>query len=334
LKEIDGLLEWTLSVDDYVDLESLKIVVQHPPFDPKGLDRPSPEVPLPTVAPMPVYVEPAAPKGLASTFGGKKRHAAAVEAARQAHQQQMAAWEGQRASAEQWYREALAKRERMEADRTARLSRAQDRYVKECEARKKEANVRNAELDTLINGLAFDLEDAITTYVGIVLANSVYPDHFPVEHDYSFDLASRELDLAVTVPDPSAVPTTKAYRWVKASDEITSVDLPIREQKARYANAVWQVAVRTIHEVFEADRAGKIHSISLTVSVQTVLPATGRPSTVPLVVVAVDRDTFLTFDLANVVPRETLVHLGAALSKSPFDLVPADTSRGVRARRK
>ena len=38
------------------------------------------------------------------------------------------------------------------------------------------------------------------------------------------------------------------------------------------------------------------------------------------------------FDLANVVPHATLTHLGAALSKSPFDLTPADSSAGVRVR--
>jgi restriction system protein len=48
--------------------------------------------------------------------------------------------------------------------------------------------------------------------------------------------------------------------------------------------------------------------------------------------VAADRETFATFDLAHVVPQATLTHLGAALSKSPFDLTPADSSAGVRVR--
>jgi restriction system protein len=164
------------------------------------------------------------------------------------------------------------------------------------------------------------------------LSNSVYPDVFPVEHDHAFALASRELTLTVSVPEPSTVPSIKAYRYVKARDEIASTELPVREKKERYANAVWQVAVRSLHEVFEADRAGKVHSIALTVGADTVAPATGLPLTVPLVVVAADRETFNRFDLAKVVPQATLQHLGAALSKSPFDLVPADVSRGIRVR--
>ncbi len=93
---------------------------------------------------------------------------------------------------------------------------------------------------------------------------------------------------------------------------------------------MWQVAVRTLHEVFEADRAGKIHSIALTVGVDRVAPATGLPETIPFVIVAADRETFSAFDLANVVPEATLSHLGAAMSKSPFDCIPAGAGRGVR----
>ncbi|MGH3628666.1 MAG: hypothetical protein ACRDRL_14680, partial [Sciscionella sp.] len=206
-------------------------------------------------------------------------------------------------------------------------------YKIECDQREAEAGARNQELDKLVNDLAFDIESAIHEYVGIVLANSVYPDAFPVEHGYVFDLVTRELTLTVTVPPPSAVPTVKGYKYVKVNDEISSTSLPVKAQKDRYASAVHQVAVRTLHEIFEADRGSKICLIALTVVTDTIAPGTGLPETIPFVIVAADRETFGRFDLTNVVPRATLEHLGAAVSKSPFDLTPADTSRGVRVRR-
>lgn len=119
---------------------------------------------------------------------------------------------------------------------------------------------------------------------------------------------------------------------MKAKDEIASTSLSLKEQKDRYANAVFQVAVRTLHEVFEADRNGKVHSIALSLVTSSISPATGLKEIIPLVIAAADRVTFSGFDLRNVVPRATLEHLGAAVSKSPFDLTPADASRGVRVR--
>ncbi|MFD8739634.1 hypothetical protein ACFV06_32645 [Streptomyces sp. NPDC059618] len=335
LADIDSLLAWTLDIDDYIDLESLKISeVKHPPFEPGGLAAPTPEVVKPECAPEPTYQEPTAPSGLSAVLGGKKRHQRAVEGARAAFEKEHGDWEISRDALQNRYVEAVAQREKTEAKRVAKLSAAEGKYRRECEKREAEASAHNAELAKLINGLAFDVESAIQEYVGIVLSNSVYPEVFPVEHEHEFNLASRELTLTVSVPEAGAVPSVRGYRYVKAKDEIASTALPVREKKERYANAVWQVAVRSLHEVFEADRAGKIHSIALTVGVNTIDPATGLPITVPLAVVAADRETFNRFDLAKVVPEATLQHLGAAMSKSPFDLVSADTSRGIRVRGK
>ncbi|MBF9072823.1 hypothetical protein [Streptacidiphilus fuscans] len=333
LSDIDGLLSWALKVDDFVDLESLKIArVEHPPFNPGRLAVPAPAVVEPRYPLEPVYQEPIAPTGLSAVLGGKKRHQQAVGEARAAFDRAHGDWARAKHALHKRYLSELADREKAEAIRLAAVSAAEEKYKLECAQREAEAAARNAEVSKFINDLAFDVESAIHEYVGVILSNSVYPDVFPVEHDHAFTLASRELTLAVNVPKPSSMPSVKAYRYVKAKDEIASTELPVREKKERYANAVWQAAVRSLHEVFEADRAGKVHTIALTVGTNTVHPATGLPMTVPLVVVAADRETFNGFDLTKVVPQATLEHLGAALSKSPFDLVPADVSRGIRVR--
>lgn len=333
LDEIDGLLAATLAVDDFVNLEEFKVTnVEHPPFDPGPLGTPTPPMPELVYPPEPPFVEPPAPSGLSGAFGGKKKHTEAVEQARAAHGAAVQQWRDQCAHMYNSYLSEQGMRRQQEADRVTKLAEAETAYQAECRQREADAEARNAEVTKLINDLAFDIPAAIEEYVGIVLSNSVYPECFPVSHEHQFDLATRELTLAVTVPEPSAVPAIKEYRYVKAKDDIAATMLPAKAQKDRYANAVWQVAVRTLHEVFEADRAAKIHSIALSVGVNRTAPATGLPETVPLVVVGADRETFTKFDLANVVPDATLAHLGAAVSKSPFDLTPADTSKGVRVR--
>jgi restriction system protein len=329
-EEIDRLLEATLEVDDFVDLETLKTTAQHPEFDPGLLGRPLPEPAMPPNPGAPVYEEPTAPKGLAGAFGGKKKHAAAVEAAQAEHARATGVYEQQMRERAARHDQALVQHARDEQVRVAKLAEAQEQYQVECQQREAEAQARNEELTKFINDLAFDVPTAIEEYVGIVLSNSVYPEVFPVDYDYTFDLATRELTMRVYLPEPSALPTVKEYRYVKAKDEIVATQLTAKAQKDRYSSAVHETALRTLDEIFEADRAGKIRSIALTVGVNRVAPATGLPETVPLVQVAAGRDTFSQFNLADVVPVETLKHLGAALSKNPFDLVPADTGRGVR----
>lgn len=332
--DIDGLLEWTLETDDFVDLESLRAAVDHPPFLPGSLSAAIPPVPPLAYPPEPVFDEPEPPKGLARALGGKKRHAEAVAVARTDHQCKIQLWSDNNNRLYTDHIADLRAREERETARLEKLEEAQAAYRSECAQREAEVAARNEELSKLINDLAFDVESAIEEYVGLVLSNSVYPEAFPVAHDYSFDLSSRELTLQVDIPEPSTLPSAKGYRYVKARDEITSTQLSLKAQKDRYASALHQVALRSLHEVFEADRSGKIHSIALTVGVHRISPATGQPEYIALVVVAADRSTFNAFDLANVVPAATLQHLGAALSKSPFELTPADTSHGVRKRSK
>ena len=126
------------------------------------------------------------------------------------------------------------------------------------------------------------------------------------------------------------MPSIRQYKYVKARDEITETAQSQKEQRERYANAVAQVAVRTLHEIFEADRAGRIQTISLTVGTQAIDPGTGHMTDIPFVAVASDRATFEAIDLSNAVPAATLAHLRATVSKNPFALVAIDLSKGVR----
>jgi restriction system protein len=134
------------------------------------------------------------------------------------------------------------------------------------------------------------------------------------------------------VPSPDTLPTDKEFKYVRSKDEINGSALTKKEQKDRYASAVHQTALRSLHDIFEADRAGHIGTIALTVAVDSLDPATGRPVRVELVAAAAERAAFLAFDLSNVVPAATLQHLGAQVSKSPYDLTPINASKGVRGR--
>ncbi len=326
--EIDSLLGATLDVDDYVDLETLRTPAQHPPFDRSDLEIPIPAPPSLPDPPEPVFQAPPPPSGLSGLFG-KKKHAEAVAAAEVDHQRAVEQWRAELEAAAERRAATARQHAQKEADRLAELQAEVVRYQAECAARDQEAAERSKALDQLIANLGYGTVEAVQEYVSIVLSNSVYPEHFPVTHEFTFDPGTAELQLRVLIPGPEAFPDVKTYKYTKASDSITSTSLPQREVKERYTRAVHKVALRSIHEVFEADRRGLIKAVSLEVGTNTTDRATGRAVYVPFVAAAAERDAFLEFDLAAVVPAATLDHLGAAVSKDPYNLVPVDTS-GVR----
>ncbi len=331
LEEIDGILAASLEIDHHIDLEALKVPnVVHPPFDPGELAVPMPAMPDLVYPPEPAYQEPPPPGGL---FGAKKKHALAIERARAEHEQARRQWREQTTAMQAAHAAERDRRQKAEEARRVKLAAAEARYRDECRQRAAQVEARNRKLTELINDLAFDVESAIREYVSIVLANSVYPEIFPVDHEHEFDLPTRELRLTVTVPPPSALPAVKEYKYYKTKDEIAPTAASLAAQRKRYANAVYKVALRSLHEVFQADRSGKIHSVALAVQADTVSPATGNREIFPFVIVAADRETFLRFTLsAEITPKETLQYLGGAISGSPFDLKRADMSRGVRVR--
>ena len=137
------------------------------------------------------------------------------------------------------------------------------------------------------------------------------------------------MSIQAIVPHPEMVPKVKAYKYVKTNDEITTTDLSNKARKDLYASAIDQVALRTLHEIFEADRRALVQTISLQVGLTTPSPATGKPEFMPFVAVSAARDDFLEFDLSAVLPSATLEHLGAAVTKNALGLVAANAT-GVR----
>jgi restriction system protein len=326
--EIDSLLSATLDVDDYVDLATLRAVAEHPPFDRVDLETPVPapsHIPDP---PEPIFTPPSPPGALRGLLGGKK-HEVAVAEALAAHEVAVTHWKSALVDAESARKAAASQHADLEAKRLAALQVERARYAEECAAREAAVADRNKAVDTLIADLGYGAVHAVQEYVSIVLSNSVYPSHFPVEHDFEYEPTIAELRLRVVVPGPDKVPTISAHKYSKSTNEITTTTLSQKACKDRYTNAVLQVALRSLHEVFEADRRGLIKTISLQVGTEAIDPATGREAHIPFVAVAANRERFLEFNLANVVPAATLSHLGAAVSKSPYDLAPVNTS-GIR----
>lgn len=326
--DLDSLLNATLDVDDYVDLDSLRRVAEHPPFDRTDLETPTPPPPPIEDAPEPKLITPPMPTGLSKLFG-KKKYEKALAAATERHAKTIAKWMKSLEQNKEQRTKAKSEHAELERQREAKLETERSRYGKECAQREADVEEHNRAIDTLKTNLSYGAVEAVQEYVSIVLSNSVYPEHFSVGHKFEFDAGSAELRLRVLIPGPDEIPTTKAFKYTKASDEITEATLSMKACKDRYASAVQQVALRSIHEVFEADRRGVIKMISLEVGTETINPATGREAYIPFVATGAERESFLAIDLSQVVPSATLNHLGAAVSKNPFELVPADVS-GIR----
>jgi restriction system protein len=89
-----------------------------------------------------------------------------------------------------------------------------------------------------------------------------------------------------------------------------------------YAQVVAQVALRTLHELFRADRTDWLETVVLNCYVDTIDPATGQPTRPHLVTVRTPKETFEGLNLRQVDPLACLRGLRAEVSRSPHELLP------------
>lgn len=295
--ELSSLLSATLGVDDYLDLESLREDPELPPFQPGALA--TPENP-----PAAASFMPAEPSGIAKLVpGAGKKHQRAVEVATKECEAELAAFE---------------QRERVRQQELASARRAHESEVENITA---QAETRNRELDAFRADFEAGDPAAVVQYFSMVLEASRYPQAFPRTYRMAFVPESRQLVVEFELPSLEIVPKIKQYRYVRSRDEIDESPRPQSQIKAVYSSVVAQTSLRTIHELFEADRDAKTETIVFNGYVDTIDPATGKPSSPHLVTLRVSREAFLALDLGNVEPLACLKGLNASVSKSPSELL-------------
>lgn len=296
LDDLETLLAATLEVDDHIDLQRLKKKVSHQPFNPGTLGTPLP-------APDWRRFEPPAPGTLGKLFGQAK------------HQQKVAA-------AYQAFEHARTHHAAAEAERQRRLAAAYEDYQRHCKKTEAEIAEHNVEIDRFASAFAAAEPNAVIEYFGMVLGNSVYPDDFPQHYRLAYVPESQQLVVEYQLPTLEVIPNIREYRYVKSRDEVTTSARPTKELRERYANVVTQVTLRTVHELFEADRSDLVQTIVFNGIVDTTDPRTGSSVQPCLVTLRATHEQFVELNLSKVDPAACLQHLNASVSKRPDELSP------------
>lgn len=294
--ELGSILHSTLDVDDHLDFESLKTDVPAIPFDPGPLGHAEPPPRPPVVQPLSALTK--------LLPGAKDKQVLRETAASQEHQH------------------AIALHQQREAQRLQALEAARLAHEADVAQQVAEIEERNAEIDEFREQFESGDRDRVTEYFQLVLMASVYPDGFPQKMKLSYSPESRQLAIEYDLPTLDVIPAVAKHKYVKTKDEITSTARPATQRRDLYTSIVAQITLRTIHEVFEADRTNKIDTVVFNGHVATVDPGTGMDIHPCLVTVRTTKDLFGGLDLSRVEPIACLKTLSASVSKNPSELVP------------
>lgn len=295
---LDHLLAEGLARDSYLDFEDLRQPASIPKFEPGALAMSS-------APPDPAAFQPPPLRGLKRFLpGAESKFQQTVAAGQAAFESTHAAWEN-------------SEQERQKA--YAQAKKAHDEAV---EAAQAAARAQHSEVDSLRSAFEQDDPSAIAQYFSLILDSSEYPEGFPRKRKLAFAPDSRQLVVEVQLPTLDVVPTEKSFRYVRAKDEIEGTPRPLSQRRTLYGRVVAQVALRTLYEIFTADRTAKCDTVVINGFVEAINPATGQPVSPYLVTVRTTRDVFQERDLAQVDPLACLKGLNAGVSRSPAELEP------------
>ena len=285
IKSLDEVLTSVLALPP-VSFDRLMATPRTPPFDPG---------PLGVALPGPDWSDFAPPRlgVLRRLLGGAARH------------------KRQTAQAQGRFEAAVAEHREHESQRQQALAVARAKYHKKVTEARAQAAARNAYVASRQSAFTTGEAESVAWFVRCVLRASRYPDGFPREYQVTYDRPARNVTVEFELPAQHVVPPVRSYRYVKARDVIEPVPRPEDEISQRYERLISAIALRTLHEIFNAAAPKVVRAVSFTGYVSTTDQATGKPVRPHLLAVSAERPAFEDLVLAEVEPSACLARLGA-----------------------
>jgi len=305
-EQLARILVHTLAVDDSIDWETLKDRSNY--AMPKAFPEPRPTT---AAQPEPQYEEPRI--GFFDVVLGRKR--ALLEQAADRNTRAAARWRQSEAEREAAYAVQTAEFDAREAEFWAEHHGAKAAF-------EADQTASHDKVDALRDAVAKGDPDAVIEHASLVLENSDYGGLFEKSYEAQYRPDAKLLLVAYDLPPPDRLPQTKSVKYVKATGELVQTKISDRDRKANFDAACYQICLRTIHELFEADVDGNIDAILFNGIVEAADPATGLERRSCIMSVVANRDEFCRIDLARADPKACFKALKGVSAASLAALAP------------
>ena len=296
LSALENILAHTLQVDDKVNWESLKDRSRYP--------VPAPKRPVIPLEPQEDDKKYQVKFGfLDRLFAARRREK--KQAATAAFQAEHALWQ-QRKEAEE-----------------ARYTLQLEEHKKNLAAFVADQTKTNAAIDEQKRDyLSGEDIQAIVDYCDLVLTNSQYPDYFPQSYELDYNPESKMLVVDYQLPPLNNIPTVREVGYVQTRDAFTEKHISQVQLNRLYDNLLYQIALRTVHELYEADQIDALAIIVFNGYVDSVDQATGQEQNACILSLQAGKSEFQQINLARVDPKACFKSLKGVGSSKLYSLTP------------
>ncbi|WP_052124065.1 restriction endonuclease [Ureibacillus manganicus] len=305
IETIENILKHTLDIDDKIDWDSLK--------DKSKFTKPKPK----KVEPLKIPIEPNKsdikyqPKlGLIDKLISSKKEQK-IEASNKLYQLDYEQWENEKLKIENSNEENNNKYE----EKLKKWKDAEKKFLKE----QKE---KNEAIETQKENYLRGVPSSIIEYCDMVLSNSNYPESFPKEYDLDYNELNKTLIVDYLLPALGQVPSLKEVKYVQTKDEFKEIHLSDSAFNKMFDDLLYQITLRTIHELYEADDINSIDSVVFNGWVKSIDKGTGKEITACILSIQTVKSEFEEINLALVDPKVCFKNLKGVGSSKLHSLAP------------
>ena len=320
IKSMSAILLHTLDIDDTIDWETLKDTSAYSVPEPVAPTPPSaPKKPAPPHEPQPADFQPKL--GILDKLVSSRRQARTSEAAAaltEAHEE----WTRAAAKLEQQHKSDLEEHAAAVHEHEEAHTAAVSRWQEEAAAFAKEQSESNLAVDRRRERYVQADPEAIADYCSMVLENSSYPECFPKSFELEYNPANRIVIVDYQLPAPTDMPGVIEVKYVASSDTFSEKLMAQRQRDQLYDDVLYQVALRTLHELFEADAVSALEAVVFNGWVHAVDPSTGQETDSCVVSVQASREEFLALGLRSVDPHACFKKLKGVGASRLYSITP------------
>ena len=190
------------------------------------------------------------------------------------------------------------------------------------EAHKTRLTDQNAQIDRLRDEYKAGEPSAVEYFFAEVLSHSLYPEGFPQGNTLSFIPSNGVLIVDFELPNHQAFPAIKEVKYIAAREQFQEVPVSDAWLRKTYDEVLYQVSLRTLHELFCADESEVLKSVVFNGWVQSIDKATGVDTHGCILSVQAERQEFLQINLSQVEPKACFRKLKGVASSKLAELTP------------
>lgn len=179
---------------------------------------------------------------------------------------------------------------------------------------------------TQIDALRLDYRagkaSAVEYFFAEVLKCSTYPEGFPRGSTVNFIESSGILTVDFELPSQPAFPSIKEIKYIGTRQKFQEVQVSDAWLKKAYDDVLYQIALRTLHELYAADEGAALKSVVFNGWVHSIDKATGNETYGCILSVQASREEFLEINLSQVDPKACFRKLKGIASSKLIELTP------------